>query len=176
MGNTHESPSGQALRQRELQRHTPFGISYELRTEEGRLLQVLSNGHLVSSLTGGFLIDCHTFSLHIGRNIERTDLGISRAIHNGFLNIGGHGCRINYGLDGSAPRHHLIHRSAQSCHFHVMAHEYRHVEIAEAKRTGGLVHDGRGAIEIHTRERAEAPAHRGCRQPHMRLKKPVVRI
>ena len=46
VGDAHEAPRGEALGQRELQRHGAGGIGDELRHEECRLLQVLAHLHL----------------------------------------------------------------------------------------------------------------------------------
>ena len=50
MGQSHEAPGGEALRQRELQAHTTCLVSHELRIEEGCFLQVLPSLGLLHRL------------------------------------------------------------------------------------------------------------------------------
>ena len=47
VGNAHEAPGGQALRQRELQHHLPFFVSSQGGVAEGCLLQVLAQLHVL---------------------------------------------------------------------------------------------------------------------------------
>ena len=46
MGHTHQSPCGQALRQRELQRHPTLVVSLQLGIEECCLIQIFAQRHL----------------------------------------------------------------------------------------------------------------------------------
>ena len=46
MGHTHQPPCGQALRQRELQRHPTLVVSLQLGIEECCLIQIFTQLHL----------------------------------------------------------------------------------------------------------------------------------
>ena len=66
MGQTHESPGGKTLGQRELQGHVAILIGGELGIEEGGLVQILAHLHLwllfslfAASRGWGFCILCH---------------------------------------------------------------------------------------------------------------------
>ena len=167
MGQSHEAPRRQTLRQGELQRHPPRGVGCQLRIEERRLLQVLAQLHIGHGrgLFFTFIVACQ--SRLIAALLVRLDgvkpgypalqgvINVCRTINHNLIQhhrclVNGH-CRL-----GQSP-------GTETCSAkpypsgHPRLREERLVERAEVERRSRQARLVERTVEVETAPRAKAP-------------------